>query len=315
MSVLWHTSASHSEWAPSTHTPTPSQEPITARFSLISTGTERLVSRGRVPESAFDAMRVPNMAGDFNFPLNYGYSLVGLDPHGQAVHCLHPHARQAWLEAGDSIALPASAPLDRMTLTSNLETAMNAAWDAEVGAGDEALICGFGTVGALLALTLRLAHGIEATIVEQNRFRADVARELGFETQDGRNDPASYSLMFNASGSQNGLQWCLDHAAFEARVIELCWYGSTPVTVNLGGAFHFNRVRLVSSQVGHVAPSKRHTLAARDRRAAAIDLLTDAAFDALPREHVPFDDVPAFFDTLRAGTLPNGLFWIIDYGA
>ena len=43
----------------------------------ISPGTERLVAMGRVPVEARSAMRCQYMAGDFAFPLSFGYSLVG----------------------------------------------------------------------------------------------------------------------------------------------------------------------------------------------------------------------------------------------
>ncbi len=282
---------------------------------MISVGTERLVALGQVPAQAHDAMRVPYMDGAFSFPIKYGYSLVGHDGDGRALHCLHPHESTAWVDASGVVELPASAPLDRMAMTSNLETALNATWDAKVRTGSTAVICGFGTLGALLALTLRLRYDAEAVIVERDTYRASLARSLGFETVGDMNVPEQFPLLFNTSGTQSGLQWCLDHAAFESQIIELGWYGAKPVSVSLGGAFHFNRVRLISSQVGHVAASRRGELSRHDRRAEAVDLLTDDAFDDLPRTRIPFGEAPEFFDTLRDGTLPKGLVWIIDYGA
>src|SRR5512133_1674615 len=46
-------------------------------YSAISRGTESLVFSGRVPVSEFERMRAPFMAGDFPFPVKYGYAAVG----------------------------------------------------------------------------------------------------------------------------------------------------------------------------------------------------------------------------------------------
>ena len=46
--------------------------------SGVSRGTERLVLHGRVPARMHDAMRAPFQAGDFSFPVKYGYSAVGV---------------------------------------------------------------------------------------------------------------------------------------------------------------------------------------------------------------------------------------------
>ncbi len=312
--ALWHVDATRSELRPSAAPDDPSLVPVRARYSMVSTGTERLVALGLVPPAAAGVMAVPYMAGNFTFPIKYGYSLVGTDPDGRAAHCLHPHEATAWVEAADLVSLPGLAPLDRMALVSNLETAINATWDAGVARGDDALVCGFGTVGALLALTLRLMHGVEPVVVERDGYRAGIARDLGFETHSGDEGVDPQRLLFNTSGTGSGLQWCLDHAAMEATVVELGWYGDTAVPLMLGAQFHFNRVRIVSSQVGAVAASKRDTVTHIERRRIAADLLTDAAFDALPRTRVPLAEAPRLFDALRAGKLPDGLIWLIDYG-
>lgn len=308
--ALWHIDAKRSALQPSPTDAAASGVPVRARYSMISTGTERLVALGQVPEAAADVMAVPYMAGRFSFPIKYGYSLVGHDPGGRAVHCLHPHERIAFVDVADLVVLPESTPLARMALLSNLETALNATWDAEVERGAPAAVCGFGALGALLALTLRLHYDVNPVVVEPNSYRAGLARQLGFEVQaDG-----SHGLLFHTSGHGSGLQWCIDHADMDATIVELSWFGTRPVTLELGARFHFNRVRIISSQVGQVARMRRETVTRTARRKLAADLLSDNAFDALPRVLVPFDDAPDFFQTLRSGTLPDGLVWLIDYG-
>ena len=76
-------------------------------------------------------------------------------------------------------------------------------------------------------------------------------------------------------------------------MLELSWYGAGDVAVPLGGAFHSRRLKLVSSQVGKVAPSHRGAWTHRQRLAAAIELLADVRLDALFAPPVAFDDLPA----------------------
>jgi len=65
------------------------------------------------------------------------------------------------------------------------------------------------------------------------------------------------------------------------------------VPVPLGGAFHSRRLKVVSSQVGKVAPSRRATTSHRQRLQQAIELLADARLDALLMPAVRFYELPA----------------------
>ena len=60
-------------------------------------------------------------------------------------------------------------------------------------------------------------------------------------------------------------------------MVELSWYGAGDVAVPLGGAFHSRRLKLISSQVGKVAPSRRAAFTHRQRLEAAIKLLANPA--------------------------------------
>src|ERR1700751_2308846 len=78
-------------------TPGAGEVRVRSLYSAISRGTESLVFAGRVPESEFARMRAPFMAGDFPFPVKYGYSTVGRiesgaeQLQGKTVFTLHPH--------------------------------------------------------------------------------------------------------------------------------------------------------------------------------------------------------------------------------
>ena len=75
-------------------------------------------------------------------------------------------------------------------------------------------------------------------------------------------------------------------------MLEMSWYGDAAVTAMLGGSFHSRRLRLVSSQVGRVAPSHRPRWTYVRRLTAAVALLNDPRLDALLAPAVAFGDLP-----------------------
>ena len=81
-----------------------------------------------------------------------------------------------------------------------------------------------------------------------------------------------------------------------------------------GGPFHSRRLRLVSSQVGRVAPSHRPRWTHRRRLAAALDLLADPRLDALITPAVGFHDLPRLLPAILAPQ-SGALCQIIAYPA
>jgi hypothetical protein len=115
--------------------------------------------------------------------------------------------------------------------------------------------------------------------------------------------PKDCNFVFHASASAAGLATTLDLAGDEATIVELSWYGAGNVAVPLGGAFHSRRLKIVSSQVGKVAPSRRATFTHRQRLEEAIRLLADPRLDALLAPPILFDNLPARLpDILKPGS-------------
>ena len=271
---------------------------IRALHSAISRGTERLVLAGRVPTSEFERMRAPFMAGSFPFPVKYGYAMVGRVEGGPAelrdrlVFALHPHQSVFNVPAAAIAPIPDRVPPARAVLAANMETALNAMWDARPAAADRIAVVGAGVVGALVAWLCGRLPGAQVTLVDVEPSRAELARTLGV----GFVAPAAASgdcdLVIHASGTAAGLATALGLAGEEATVLELSWYGADEVAVPLGGAFHSRRLRLVSSQVGRVAPSHRARWTLARRLAAALDLLADPRLEALLAPAIKFHDLP-----------------------
>ncbi|MGC1570919.1 MAG: zinc-binding alcohol dehydrogenase [Pseudolabrys sp.] len=278
--------------------PRPGEVRVRALFGALSRGTEALVLAGRVPESEFERMRAPFMGGHFPFPIKYGYATVGRIENGpqerlgRIVFALHPHQHLFNIPESAIVALPEVVLPQRAVLAANMETALNAVWDSAAGPADRIAIVGAGTVGALVAFLCGGLAGAEVMLVDINERRAELAQKLGVRFAKPETAKGDCDLVVHASGTAAGLRTALALAGEEATVLELSWYGDTPVATPLGGAFHSRRLRLISSQVGQVASSHRPRWTHNRRLAAAIDLLADSRLDALLAPMVSFYDLP-----------------------
>jgi threonine dehydrogenase-like Zn-dependent dehydrogenase len=285
-------------------TPRPGDVRVRARFGAISRGTERLVFEGRVPESEIDRMRAPFMEGRFPFPIKYGYATVGVveegDTAGRTVFVLHPHQSEFVVPMAAAAIVPDNVPPQRAVLAANMETALNAVWDAAPGPADRIAIVGGGVVGLLLARICARLPGAQVTVVDIAPMRQPLAQAFGarFATPDAA--PADCDVVFHASASSAGLGTALRLAGEEASVVELSWYGNGDVAAPLGEAFHSRRLRLISSQVGKVAASHRPRWTHHRRLSAALALLDDPVLDVLIAPPVDFAELPARLPALLA---------------
>lgn len=282
---------------------------VRALYGAISRGTEALIASGRVPESEYRRMRAPFMAGDFSFPMKYGYSTVGrieAGPDnlvGQTAFALFPHQTLFDLPTAAAVVVPADIPPSRAVLAANMETALNATWDASPGPTGRIGVVGAGVVGALVGLLCAQIQGADVTVVDIDPAREKLARSLGLKFALPGAAPKDCDFVFHASASAAGLATAIDMGTDEATIIELSWYGAGTVAVPLGGAFHSRRLKLVSSQVGKVAPSRRAAFSHRQRLEAAIKLLADQRIDALLAPPVLFQELPAKLpDILKPGS-------------
>lgn len=278
--------------------PRPGEATVRTLFSGISRGTERLVFTGAVGRSEWERMRGPNQEGDFSFPIKYGYCATGVVEEGPAelmgrtVFCLHPHQDFFNVPAASLVAVPDEVPARRATLAANMETAVNALWDAGVGPGDRIVVVGAGIVGLLVTALAARLPGAQVTAVDADADRAPLAAALGAQFARPDQAPGEADAVFHASATAAGLATAIKCAGFEATVVEMSWYGDKPVDVSLGGAFHSRRLKLVASQVGQVAASRRPRWDYRRRIELALRLLDQPALDRLVAEEIAFEDAP-----------------------
>ncbi|WP_432212016.1 zinc-dependent alcohol dehydrogenase [Bosea vestrisii] len=239
--------------------------------------------------------------------MKYGYCAVGMVDAGPAellgrtVFCLHPHQDRFVVPAGRVALVPEGVPARRAVLAANMETALNAHWDAGSGPADRIVVVGGGVLGLLVAYIAARLPGAEVTLVDLDESRAGLAEALGCRFALPADCPQDADLVFHASASAAGLATAIGAAGFEARIVELSWYGEGSVAAPLGGAFHARRLQLVSSQVGQVSPSRRARFDYARRANAALALLADIRLDALITDEIAFKDAPAHLPALFAG--------------
>lgn len=323
---LWYTGPNQVELRSERLPPSPpGLLTIETHYSAISRGTERLIFAGNVPPAEWQRMRAPFQCGDFPFPVKYGYSAAGIvvdgPPEwiGARTFALYPHQDVFTLPIDRVTRLPDTMPLKRATLAANMETALNAIWDGGAGPGDKIVVVGAGIVGLLVTYLSNRLPGTKVHVIDINPARAGIVEALGgqfcqagAEAEDAIGDTAD--IVFHTSASGAGLTAAIAHCGFEATLVEMSWYGNREITLSLGGAFHSKRLRLLSSQVGHVSESRRARWSYARRLETAAGLLEDAVLDQLVEECVAFDHLPSEIGSILSGEA-GGLSPVIAYPA
>ena len=298
--------------------PQPGEALVRTLFSGISRGTERLVFNGAVGRSEWERMRGPNQEGAFSFPVKYGYCATGVVEEGpselvgRTVFCLHPHQDFFNVAAASLLPVPDAVPARRATLTANMETALNALWDGGAGPGDRIVVVGAGVVGLLVTSLAARLPGAEVTAIDVDESRRPVVEALGGRFARAEQAPQDADIVFHASASSAGLDIAIKCAGLEGTIVEMSWYGEKAVSVDLGGAFHSRRLKLVSSQVGQVATSRRPRWDFRRRVEAAVRLLALPALDQVVAEEIAFEDAPRELPRILGAGAP-GLAPVIRY--
>ena len=297
--ALWYASPGQTEIRPVQLGPlSEGQVRVRTTHTALSRGTESLIFAGHVPETEYERMKSPLMEGAFPFPVKYGYCAVGVVVEGSAelidkpVFCLGPHQTVFDAPIGMVQPIPDGVPPARAVLAANMETALNAVWNGAAGPSDTIAVVGAGVVGALTAYLCGCLPGASVTLVDLRENRAQLAFKLGVNFATPEHAPKECDIVFHASANPAGLSTALSLAGNESDLVELSWYGDKQIPAPLGGAFHSKQLRLVSSQVGHMAPSRRARWDYARRLQAALKLLQDPRLDALLEPAIDFSALP-----------------------
>ncbi len=280
---------------------------VRTRWTGVSRGTESTVFLGRVPASERERMRAPFQEGDFPAPVKYGYLNVGVveqgpeHVRGRTVFTLFPHQSAFVVPADAVVPVPPGVPARRAVLAGTVETAVNVLWDAAPLVGDRVAVVGAGMIGCCIARLLHGVPGTDVVLVDVDPSREEVAERLGVRFAQPGDVPRDRDVVVHASGSEAGLRLALESVTTDGEVIEASWYGDRPVTLTLGADFHSRGLTIRASRVGAVAQRRRATRTPRDRLALALELLHDAAFDALLTGSSSWRELPAVMAALAHG--------------
>jgi 2-desacetyl-2-hydroxyethyl bacteriochlorophyllide A dehydrogenase len=273
-------------------------------YSGISSGTELLAYRGELPpDTALDDTLSGLSDGTFRYPFSYGYSCVaeveaGTEafPEGSTVFAFAPHQDRFAVAEADLILLDDDVDPRQATLLPLVETALQMTLDADQVFQQPVIVVGQGAVGLLVALMLQHS-GARVVAVEPQLWRREVAASLGVdvvapqeasgvvtELTHGRGVP----LVVEASGNPAALVSSLSLLAHEGVALVGSWYGTKPVTLPLGGAFHRRRLTIRSSQVSTIPADQQSRWDIPQRRASARSLLSSLPLAAIATTEFAF---------------------------
>jgi 2-desacetyl-2-hydroxyethyl bacteriochlorophyllide A dehydrogenase len=286
---------------------------VATLVSAISAGTELLVFRGQIPEEmTLDAV-FSGLDRPAQYPVAYGYSSVGrvvdrgdgVDPQwlGRLVFVFRPHASHHVVPVNDLIPVPEGIDPARAALLPNMETAVNLALDAQPILGERVLIFGSGVVGLLLLSVLARFHLDKLAVVDGYERRRALALAWGANTaippeRSADLDDFDPDLIIEVSGNPAALDTAIRVARFGTRVVVGSWYGSKPATLQLGGMYHRNRIRILSSQVSTISGALSERWTKARRIALAWDLLRAVPAEDLITHCASLEDAPGVYALL-----------------
>jgi len=242
--------------------------------SAISAGTEMLIFQGHFPQDIETDTVISSLRGNLDYPLAYGYACVGkivetgpqVDPsmRDQLVFAFQPHTSHFVANSGSLFPIPDSRSPETACFLPNMETAVNLVQDAAPIVGECVLVLGQGVVGLLTASLLSefpLETLVTADCFELRRNTSPVSQGFSldpfspdFHEESRKLLNGSADLTFELSGRPETLNDALAITGFSGRIMIGSWYGEKRAEIDLGGAFHRSRIKLISSQVSTLAP-------------------------------------------------------------
>ncbi|MFM2310516.1 MAG: hypothetical protein RLY87_2638 [Chloroflexota bacterium] len=322
ISALWTVAPYEVRIQPEKHKPLrPDDVVLTTRYSAISHGTEMLVYRGQVPEGM--SLDLPTFDGSFAFPIKYGYAVVGTVTAlgsavsgfaiGDSVFALHPHQTQCTVQQGLVHSIPTSVPLQAAVLSANMETAINIVHDTRPAIGDVVVVIGLGVVGLLVAWLLA-RQSVHVIAVDPVAHRRTCAKQLGVPHVIHPDEALALvrtishqrgaDCVIEVSGNPQALPLALDIVGQEGLIVVASWYGTKNVTLDLGSTFHRGRVRMRSSQVGHLAPDLAPRWDYARRMALVWELLAQFPYQTVITHAYRFADAARAYHDIDQHQLP-----------
>lgn len=315
--------------------PEAGQVEVETAVSGISAGTEMLIYRGLAPRGLPADDVLPGLSGRLAFPLHYGYACVGrvaaLGPGvaeswlGRRAFAFQPHASRFLSPVSDLLPVPDEVSNDQAVLLPQVETALSLVHDGAPIAGEDIVVFGQGVVGLLAASLLARIPLVRLVTFDRFPRRRGLSLGLGAQvsldpSRANANEqarailgPQGADLAFELSGDPAALEAALALTGFSGRIVIGSWYGRKRADLDLGGAFHRSRIRLMSSQVSRIDPALSGRWDKARRFGAAWRLLQEIHPENWITHRIPFDRAGRAFQLLdhRPG---EALQVILTYG-
>ena len=305
--------------------------------SAISAGTEMLVYRGQLPAGLSLDSTLPTLSGKPEYPLQYGYATVGEveevgEPGlkhllGKRIFSFQPHSSLFNTEATSLELVPDDIDAHSAVFLANMETAITLVIDGAPLIGERCLVIGQGIVGLLTTfllsqfpLTSLLAvDGYQKRLEMANQFGADVFNHsipANLEQLESHlsitGEAGGADLVFELSGEPSALEMALNLCIYTGRVVIGSWYGNKSADLHLGGRFHRNRVKLVSSQVSTIDPVLSGRWNKQRRFAVAWNAIRKLPQEQLISHRIPFNTAADAYHILDKNP-DQALQVVLDY--
>ena len=239
---------------------------VESELMAISHGTEMLLYRGLMPAEIEADANIEALSGKLSYPLKYGYSNVGVTAGGERVFVFYPHQDRFAVCDSECVRLPPDMAVEDAVFIPNTETALAIVQDLEPVAGELIGIIGGGVVGLLVAEILKRGFFGDVFVVEKHRERASFAEQIGFRCFDpldpllrewiaDRSSGIGADRIVDASGCASGMQLGIDLLGYSGLLIEASWFGTQHIPLQLGSAFHRQRITVRSVQVSSISPA------------------------------------------------------------
>jgi threonine dehydrogenase-like Zn-dependent dehydrogenase len=193
-----------------------------------------------------------------------------------------------------------------------VETALQVTLDAGTGYRDRVIVLGAGVLGLLTALLLQRS-GQRPVCAEPQTWRRALATSLGVTAvMPEELVKEEVPLVIDASGNPDAPAMALNMLAHEGTLLVASWFGTKPVVLPLGGAFHRRRLTIRSTQVSTVPARLSARWAVSRRRLEAVELLSELPLAELCTHVFPFSQAAKAFRAVDEGT-PSLMHAVLDY--
>ena len=171
---------------------------------------------------------------------------------------------------------------------------------------------GGGVLGLLTGLLLQRS-GWRPLIAEPQAWRRAMASSLGVSTAAPEELVKGRSpLVIDASGNPDAPAMALNMLAQEGTLLIASWFGTKPVVLPLGGAFHRRRLIIRSTQVSTMPARLSGTWTRSRRRREAVGLLAELPLAQLCTHVFAFGHAAEAFRAVDQGK-PGLMHAVLDY--